>query len=208
MNKIKIILIAGIILSGCSTTKNLPEGDILYTGIKKISIENKDISEHGQKTIDEVTAAVSVAPNNSVLGSAKHRFPFPFGLWIYNNFQKYEKGLGKWIFRKLAAKPVTIASVNPDTRTKIASNLLRDYGYFNGNVTYTTDSTKNPRAMKLSYNINMGRPYLIDTVTYEGFPERADNIIRKHFDYSGSTFYRFNFFIVYNQFFVTAPNYY
>ncbi len=184
MTKNRYITIAflAIILSGCSTTKNLPEGETLYTGIKNISIEDKDMSEHGQKTLDEVTAAVSVAPNNSVLGSAKHRIPFPFGLWIYNSFQKYEKGLGRWIFRKLAAKPVTVSSVNPETHTKIASNLLKDYGYFNGNVTYTVDSTKNPRAVKLSYDINMGQPYLIDTVTYEGFPEKADNIIRKHFD--------------------------
>ena len=184
MTKNRYITIAflAIILSGCSTTKNLPEGETLYTGIKNISIEDKDMSEHGQKTLDEVTAAVSVAPNNSVLGSAKHRIPFPFGLWIYNSFQKYEKGLGRWIFRKLAAKPVTVSSVNPETRTKIASNLLKDYGYFNGNVTHTVDSTKNPRAVKLSYDINMGQPYLIDTVTYEGFPEKADNIIRKHFD--------------------------
>lgn len=182
MNKTAIILVTGIMLSGCYTTKNLPEGDTLYTGIREISIEDKDISAHGQKTIDEVTAAVSVPPNNSVLGSAKHRFPLPFGLWIYNGFRKYEKGLGGWIFRKLAAQPVTVASVNPDTRAKIASNLLRDYGYFNGKVTWTTVSTRNPRAMKLSYAFRMGRPYLIDTVTYENFPEQADSIIRKHSD--------------------------
>lgn len=184
MSKIKTtyLIIILVILSGCSTTRNLPEGETLYTGIKNIEIENHDISEHGQKTIDEVTAAISVAPNNSVLGSAKYRIPFPFGLWVYNSFQKYEKGLGKWIFRKLAAEPVTISTVNPETRIKIASNLLKDYGYFDGNVTYRVDSTSNPRAVKLSYEINMGQPYKIDTVTFEGFPERADTIIMKHFD--------------------------
>lgn len=179
---INLSIIMLLTLSACSTTKNLPEGETLYTGIKDIHVNEKDISENGEKTLEEVTAAVSVAPNNSFFGSAKHRIPIPFGLWVYNNFQKYEKGLGRWIFRKLAATPVTVSSVNPETRTKIASNLLKDYGYFDGNVTYSVDSTKNPRAVKLSYEISMGRPYLIDTVTYEGFPERADRIIRKHFD--------------------------
>lgn len=70
----------------------------------------------------------------------------------------------------------------PGYTCKIASNLLKDYGYFDGNVTYTVDSTRNPRAVKLSYQINMGKPYLIDTVLYEGFPGRADSLIRKHFD--------------------------
>ena len=182
INNIVVALIAVLGFAGCSTTKNLPEGETLYTGIKRIEINEKDESANGEKTIEEVTAAVSVAPNNSFLGSAKYRIPIPFGLWIYNNFQKYEKGLGRWIFRKMAATPVTVSSVNPDTRVKIASNLLKDYGYFNGNVTYTVDSTRNPRAVKLSYQINMGKPYYIDTVLYEGFTGRADSLIRKHFD--------------------------
>lgn len=182
INNIVVALIAVLGFAGCSTTKNLPEGETLYTGIKRIEINEKDESANGEKTIEEVTAAVSVAPNNSFLGSAKYRIPIPFGLWIYNNFQKYEKGLGRWIFRKMAATPVTVSSVNPDTRVKIASNLLKDYGYFNGNVTYTVDSTRNPRAVKLSYQIDMGKPYYIDTVLYEGFTGRADSLIRKHFD--------------------------
>lgn len=182
INNIVVALIAVLGFAGCSTTKNLPEGETLYTGIKRIEINEKDESANGEKTIEEVTAAVSVAPNNSFLGSAKYRIPIPFGLWIYNNFQKYEKGLGRWIFRKMAATPVTVSSVTPDTRVKIASNLLKDYGYFNGNVTYTVDSTRNPRAVKLSYQIDMGKPYYIDTVLYEGFTGRADSLIRKHFD--------------------------
>lgn len=182
INNIVVALIAVLGFAGCSTTKNLPEGETLYTGIKRIEINEKDESANGEKTIEEVTAAVSVAPNNSFLGSAKYRIPIPFGLWIYNNFQKYEKGLGRWIFRKMAATPVTVSSVNPDTRVKIASNLLKDYGYFNGNVTYTVDSTRNPKAVKLSYQIDMGKPYYIDTVLYEGFTGRADSLIRKHFD--------------------------
>lgn len=182
INNIVVALIAVLGFAGCSTTKNLPEGETLYTGIKRIEINEKDESANGEKTIEEVTAAVSVAPNNSFLGSAKYRIPIPFGLWIYNNFQKYEKGLGRWIFRKMAATPVTVSSVNPDTRVKIASNLLKDYGYFNGNVTYTVDSTRNPRAVKLSYQIDMGKPYYIDTVLYEGFTGRADSLFRKHFD--------------------------
>lgn len=182
INNLVVALIAVLGFAGCSTTKNLPEGETLYTGIKSLEINEKDESANGEKTIEEVTAAVSVAPNNSFLGSAKYRIPIPFGLWIYNNFQKYEKGLGRWIFRKMAATPVTVSSVNPDTRVKIASNLLKDYGYFNGNVTYTVDSTRNPRAVKLSYQIDMGKPYYIDTVLYEGFTGRADSLIRKHFD--------------------------
>ena len=110
-----ILYIAGILfLAGCSTTKHLPEGEILYTGQKTM--------------IEEVEAALATAPNNSLLGSSSIRIPFPVGLWIYNGFVKYEKGFGKWIFNRFAAKPVLMSSVNPDIRQKAAANLLRDYG--------------------------------------------------------------------------------
>ena len=29
-------------------------------------------------------------PNNAILGSNSLRFPIPFGLWIYNDFVKYQ----------------------------------------------------------------------------------------------------------------------
>ena len=61
---------------------------------------------------------------------------------------------------------------------KVASNLLHDYGYFNGNVTYQVDSTKNPRAIKLTYHVNMGQPYYLDSIRYQGFSPRADSMIQ------------------------------
>ena len=108
------------------TTRNLPEGEVLYTGIKDIHINRNDQSPMGEKALAEVEAAISIAPNNSFFGSAKKRIPFPFGLWIYNSFKRYEKGLGKWIFKKLAAEPVLLSTVNPDTRVKVASNMATD----------------------------------------------------------------------------------
>lgn len=175
-----ILLVLLLLLMGtaCSTTRNLPEGEVLYTGIKDIHINRNDQSPIGEKALAEVEAAISIAPNNSFFGSAKKRIPFPFGLWIYNSFKRYEKGLGKWIFKKLAAEPVLLSTVNPDTRVKVASNLLHDYGYFNGNVTYQVDSTKNPRAIKLTYHVNMGQPYYLDSIRYQGFSPRADSMIQ------------------------------
>lgn len=171
-------LLLAFLTAACSTTKHLPQEEVLYTGIRHITIQNEDESPAGKKTIEEVEGAISVAPNNSFFGSAKWRIPFPVGLWIYNRFERYEKGVGKWIFNKLAADPVYLSTVNPDTRVKVASNLLKDYGYFNGKVTYQVDSTKNPRAVKLNYRIDMGQPYYLDSIRYEGFSPRADSLIR------------------------------
>ena len=171
-------ILAVIVLAACSTTKHLPEGETLYLGLKKVNIVNEDKSPAAENALEEVNGAISIAPNNAIFVNPNVRFPIPFGLWIYNRFERYEKGFGHWIFKKLAAKPVLISTVNPDTRVKVATNLLRDYGYFNGKVTYQVDSTRNPRAVKLSYDINMGKPYFIDTLEYRGFSAYADSLIR------------------------------
>ena len=166
-----ILYIAGLIfLAGCSTTKHLPEGEILYTGQKPMIVLNRSETSVGEIAMEEVEAALATAPNNSLLGSSTIRYPFPFGLWIYNGFQKYEKGFGKWIFNKFAATPVLMSTVNPDIRQKAAVNLLRDYGYFNGSVSYKTFiDPKDSLKAKLQYTVNMRNPYFIDTVYYRGF---------------------------------------
>ena len=166
-----------IVLAACSTTKHLPEGETLYLGLKKVNIVNEDKSPAAENALEEVNGAISIAPNNAIFVNPNVRFPIPFGLWIYNRFERYENGFGHWIFKKLAAKPVLVSTVNPDTRVKVATNLLHDYGYFNGKVTYQVDSTRNPRAVKLSYDINMGKPYFIDTLEYRGFSAYADSLI-------------------------------
>ena len=170
-------ILAVIVLAACSTTKHLPEGETLYLGLKKVNIVNEDKSPAAENALEEVNGAISIAPNNAIFVNPNVRFPIPFGLWIYNRFERYEKGFGHWIFKKLAAKPVLVSTVNPDTRVKVATNLLHDYGYFNGKVTYQVDSTRNPRAVKLSYDINMGKPYFIDTLEYRGFSAYADSLI-------------------------------
>lgn len=171
-------ILAVIVLAACSTTKHLPEGETLYLGLKKVNIVNEDKSPAAENALEEVNGAISIAPNNAIFVNPNVRFPIPFGLWIYNRFERYEKGFGHWIFKKVAANPVLISTVNPDTRVKVATNLLRDYGYFNGKVTYQVDSTRNPRAVKLSYDINMGKPYFIDTLEYRGFSAYADSLIK------------------------------
>lgn len=184
MRRLILYIIGMLFLAGCSTTKHLPEGEILYTGQKPMIVLNRSETAVGEVAMEEVEAALATAPNNSLLGSSTIRYPFPLGLWIYNGFQKYEKGLGKWIFNRFAATPVLLSTVNPDIRQKAATNLLRDYGYFNGTVSHQTFiDPKDSLKAKLQYTVNMRNPYFIDTVYYRGFNQRTTRIMelgRRH----------------------------
>ena len=169
-----------ILMSACSTTKNLPEGETLYTGIDKLEVVNEDKTLAGITALTEVEAALAYAPNNAIFGSSSLRWPVPFGLWVYNGFEKYQdkKGVGRWIFDHLGKSPVLMSSVNGETRAKVATNLLHDYGYFNGSVSYKEVPQKNPKEAKVNYLIDMGQPYFLDSIAYLKYPHYADSLIQ------------------------------
>ncbi len=178
MKRLTYPLLLLLLLASCSTTKNLPEGEILYTGMKPTVVLNRSTTPVGETAMEEIDAALAKAPNNSLLGSSSIRTPFPIGLWFYTGFQKYKSGFGHWMYNKFAATPVTITSVNPGIRKQAAENLLRDYGYFNGAVSYETFiSPKDSLKAKLQYTVDMKNPYFIDSVEYQGFSERTLRIM-------------------------------
>jgi len=167
-------------LSSCISTKNIPEGEILYTGQKSIKVENFYPHTLGRTAMEEVEAAVATAPNNSFMGSSTITLPFSFPLWVYNNYAKAGGGLGKWMYKHFAAEPVLLSGVNPDIRVKAAKNVLRDYGFFNGDVGYETFIDKDDSLKaKLQYTVDMGTPYFIDTVEYRGFKTPTLRIIER-----------------------------
>ncbi len=176
----RLLYIIGVILvlASCSTTKRLPEGEVLYTGQKPMIIKNPVETKTGVSALEEVDAALAKAPNNAFLGSSVYRTPFPVGLWFYNRFAGSKRGLGKWFFDHFAATPVLMSTVNPDIRIKAASNILHEYGYFNATVNYKTFvNPKDSLKSKLQYTVDMSNPYFIDTVYYHGLNRRSLEII-------------------------------
>lgn len=174
-----VILI--LFLASCSITKGIPEGQVLYRGIKELEIENKSETTVGNEAVSEVTAALSKAPNASFFGSPykKHvGWIPPIGLWIWNEYNDANNGISRWVMRTFGSKPVLISTVNPELRTKIATNLLRDYGYFNGTVSFTVNPYENnEKKASVSYFVNMHDPYYLDSIEYRNFSPTAMRII-------------------------------
>ena len=176
-----LVFLSCFLLMSCSITKNLPEEEILYTGIEDIIVEAQDSTVAGENTLTEIRAALAFPPNNAFLGSSSVRIPFPFGLWMYNALIRKEGKLGRWMFDKLAAKPVLISNVNPEVRVKVAQNLLKEYGYFNGNASYELiPNPKDSLQAKVLYHITMRQPYTYDSIRYMQRRHRTDTIVRTH----------------------------
>ncbi len=172
------LLLLGLLIASCSTTRNLPQGEVLYIGQTKMDIDASPTTRAGLTAMEELDAALAKAPNNSLFGSSRYRFPLPLGLWTYNSFTKYNKGFGRWIFNTFAANPVFISTVNPDIRAKIGTNILHDFGYFNGQVSYDIIPHKrNKKKARIHYKVQMNEPYYVDTLTYERFERSIQNIV-------------------------------
>lgn len=154
-------------LVGCSTTKHLPEGEQLYVGISKTKIIHEDASNEGQRALAAAENVINVPPNNALFGSARYRLGIPFGLWVYNRYVNDSSKVGKWIFNVFASEPVLISTVNPDLRSKVAVNVLKENGYFNATVTNFVETLKkNPRKARVHYTIDMQEPYIYDSIQY------------------------------------------
>ena len=224
-------------LCSCSETKNLAEGETLYTGIKRVSYDKPQALDTHADTVgvikaigdayntveeyirgkgnkldsltnspgenvsshplplapshsikldraayatakSEVEGVLAYSPNNSLMGSSYYRQPLAFGLWTWNRYVNSTSRFGHWMFNTFGATPVTLTSVNPRIRARVAQNTLHNYGYFRGTAAFDTIPQKHPRKAKVSYEIHPGPLFHLDSIAYLGFPLQADSIIR------------------------------
>ena len=173
-----IISLSVLLLVSCSMTKNIPEGDQLFTGLTKIAYDHQANDSNFTSAQTEVEAALATAPNGAIFGSSYHRLPFSFGVSVWNHYQGSESGFGKWMLKSFGKQPVLMSWVNPQLRAQVAQSVLRNHGYFNGRVSYDVVQQKNPKTAKIGYTVTPGRLYRLDSVGYFGFPAHADSLIK------------------------------
>ena len=177
-NDIILPLLLALVCAGCSTTSNLPEGEVLYTGLSKIEYTDPGSDGHSVAMQEEVEAALACAPNGALLGSSYYRTPFQLKLWIYNKYANSTSAFGKWMLKSFGREPVLMSYVNPEVRALGAKNVLRSNGYFDAKVDYKVIPQKNPRKAKLSYVVTKNRLYTFDTIQYAGYTPAMDSIVR------------------------------
>ena len=163
------LTMALMLSAGCSTTKRIPEGEMLYTGLKKIEVTPPEGQKVPEGVDGELSDAVSVAPNNAIFGSPSLRWPFPVGLWVWNNWDDPGKGLKHWLYDRLVTEPVLVSDVNPAARVKMLDEILDNNGYFRGGASYELVQGKNQKKAKLRYNVLTGPAYTLSTV--EALPD-------------------------------------
>ena len=170
-----------LLCASCSTTKMLPKGEVLYTGIERIVVT--DPANKHRRGADEVLGKVEEAlaypPNNALLGSSTTRTPLPLGLWMYNAHVGKKGRFHQWMYRWLAARPVTLTTVKPANRALAAQNILHENGFFRGSTDYEIiPNRKDSLKARVRYRITLNEPYTIDSVRFRRMQDRSDTTIK------------------------------
>ena len=171
-----------IFIVSCSMTKDIPEGDQLFTGLKTIQWVDAEQSDNLIETQEELEAALATAPNGSLFGSSYYRLPFSFGVSVWNKYAEKDTPFAKWMTKTFGRQPVLMSWVNPELRASVAQNVLHNHGYFHGSVSHETVLQKNPKTAKIQYVVKPGRLYMLDSVGYFDFPHHADSLIHATMD--------------------------
>jgi outer membrane protein assembly factor BamA len=162
--------VALLFLSGCSNVKYLNEGETLYTGAT-VKVEKSNDSEI-QGEIEEVIVPV---PNKKAFGTLRAK------LWVYNvvGEPKKEKGIKYNLRTKVGEPPVLLRDLNAERTVSLIENRLYNNGYFFPNVKYDLKVNEKKKKASITYNVEPGKQYKINSVTYPEIKDEVSAIINE-----------------------------
>lgn len=162
---IGILAAVCFIMTGCSSSKHVPEGSYL---LDKVNIRVDSTGKENQLDVTEMQAYLRQSPNHKMLWSIKFRLGF------YNMSGKDSTNWWNRWMRKLGEPPVIY---DPELSDASASQLLQyleNKGYFNAAVAIDSAKNENKKKIELTYNLTPGERKVISKVDYD-FP---DSIVR------------------------------
>ena len=153
------IVLSLFFVFGCSNTKYLPEGDLLYTG-GSVTVKDSIIKKKERKELEnELEDLLRPKPNKQFLGLRPK-------LWIYNiaGEPKKEKGIRYWLRTKVGEAPVLFSKVDLDYNASVLRNFAENRGYFKTSV--SADSTVRNKRATAEYTVMPKKQYKIKSVTF------------------------------------------
>jgi len=154
-----LFLLACLVYAGCSSTKSLKPGQILYTGAEvKINPDSSGrISDQKQVKAD-LESKTRPRPNKSFLG-------IKYKLAIYNlaGEPKKPKGFRNWL-RRQGEPPVLLSEVKLKYNNDVLTSYLLSEGYLQAVV--TGDTVVKGKKGKAIYTANTGIRYKINQVNF------------------------------------------
>ncbi|MCC9063429.1 BamA/TamA family outer membrane protein [Flavobacterium piscisymbiosum] len=153
------IVLSLFFVFGCSSTKYLPEGDLLYTG-GSVTVKDSIIKKKDRKALEkELEDLLRPKPNKQIFGLRPK-------LWIYNiaGEPKKQKGIRYWLRNKVGEPPVLFSKVDLDYNASVLRNFTENRGYFKTRV--SADSTVSNKRVTAEYTVTPKKQYIIKSVIF------------------------------------------
>ncbi len=172
MNKsfyILILLTLIVLLNSCSSTRNLPEGELLYIGAT-VKIESDSLSKKQKKQIrKELENLIRPKPNKKFLGLRPK-------LFFYNlaGETTKDKGFKHWLKYKVGEAPVLFSQVDMPYNADLLKNYSENNGYFLTTVSF--DSIRKKKKANVIYTVNPKQQFKIRNIT---FPDDSTQIVKE-----------------------------
>jgi hypothetical protein len=201
-NTVKIVLLfLVLIISSCNTLKRVEDDELLL-------VKNTIIAD-GEKVANEnVNSLLTQKPNSSLLGYpiglnlynlAKKDPDSSYQAWLNKKPNRKErlrklisqkqldslgesffvKGYSNWL-KKIGEAPVITDTLKASKSITRVKAFYGNRGYFNATGNYSIDSTKNKQRAHITYDINLGKPFVIDSAYTNIASSAIDSIYKKN----------------------------
>ncbi|MCB0662612.1 MAG: hypothetical protein KDC24_07725, partial [Saprospiraceae bacterium] len=157
-------------LVSCSANKFLPEGE-KYLDDVKIDLSG-DLSRKTKRNLQyALESAMQPEPVYKLwIGSRPE-------VWFYHQTYGDSSGISKWIYRKLAQKPVYLSDVNNQQNLENTRYIMENEGYFYPEIQSRIDTHKN--GVNIHYDIISGKPLIIDSIKFDVNAGELQRIINR-----------------------------
>lgn len=153
-----------LLMISCNLTKYVPENQTLLSNIYIKS----DLPEEDSENLKDY---LNQTPNNKILG---------FWHLKLNFYNLSDTSKNRWIdnwLRKIGEPPIIYDSLKTEYSKEELKKVLFNKGYFNSEVTTTTEITK--RKAKVTYNIKSNKPYKLRYYLITLPDEKATKLVKK-----------------------------
>lgn len=185
MAKLSLLSLLAIVLLSCNSLKKVEADEYMI-------VKNTIYADSVKINSEELESLIYQKPNTTVLGYplrlnlynlAKENPDSSYNAWLHRKENRKKrltkllsnkqvarlgesflvKGLSVWL-KDIGEAP----SILDTTRTRLSLARLSTYyqgrGYFTNNTSYEIDTTKNRRKARVNYRIELGDPYIIDSL--------------------------------------------
>ena len=157
--KIVLLLLTYItMLSGCTATRFLKEGETFYVGAD-INIKPQGKISGKRELRKELELLIIPEPNGTFLGNRP-------AVWFYYmaGTPKRKKGLRNFIKNKLGTPPVLLSDATPGITSQALEGQLNNEGYFKSKVSFEVKTKR--KKSEVVYTVLLERPYRIQSINY------------------------------------------